>query len=89
MDIKKETKAIGKQIISLRKHFHKYPELGLLEYETSKKIKEELDKIGVSYIETAETGVIASLGKNGGRVVALRADMDAIKISECTGVSYE
>ena len=89
MDIKKETKAIGKQIISLRKHFHKHPELGLLEYETSKKIKEELDKIGVSYIETAETGVIASLGKNGGRVVALRADMDAIKISECTGVSYE
>ena len=89
MDIKKETKAIGKQIISLRKHFHKYPELGLLEYETSKKIKEELDKIGVSYIETAETGVIASLGKEGGRVVALRADMDAIKISECTGVSYE
>lgn len=39
MDIKKETKDIAKHIISLRKHFHKHPELGLQEFETSKKNK--------------------------------------------------
>lgn len=88
MDIRKEAKAIQKQIILLRKHFHKYPELGLMEYETSKRIKEELDKINVKYIETAETGVIAEIGKGEGRVVAIRADMDALRIKECTGVSY-
>lgn len=88
MDIKKETQQIGKQIISLRKYFHKHPELGLHEYETSKKIKEELDKIGVKYIEVSETGVIATIGKGEGRVIALRSDMDALRINEKTDVSY-
>lgn len=88
MDIKKETKDIAKHIISLRKHFHKHPELGLQEFETSKKIKEELDKLSIEYIEVAETGIIASIGKGEGRTIALRADMDALKITEKTGVSY-
>ena len=47
MDIIKETKLIGNYLISLRKDFHKHPELGMEEYRTSKRIKEELDKIGV------------------------------------------
>ena len=45
MDIIKETKLIGNYLISLRKDFHKHPELGMEEYRTSKRIKEELDKI--------------------------------------------
>ena len=43
MDIIKETKLIGNYLISLRKDFHKHPELGMEEYRTSKRIKEELD----------------------------------------------
>ena len=46
MDILKETKLIGNYIISLRKDFHKYPELSMEEHRTSRRIKEELDKIG-------------------------------------------
>ena len=45
IDIRKETKEISEYIIRLRKHFHRHPELGLQEFETSKRIKEELDKI--------------------------------------------
>lgn len=88
MDIRKEVREISTYIIRLRKHFHKYPELGLQEFETSKKIKEELDKYNISYTETAVTGVIATIGKGDGRHIALRADMDALKLNEDTGVSY-
>ena len=89
IDIKKEVKDISKYIVRLRKHFHKYPELGLQEFETSKKIKEELDNLGIPYVETAVTGVIGTIGKGEGKHIALRSDMDAIKIQEKTGVSYE
>ena len=82
IDIRKETKEISEYIIRLRKHFHRHPELGLQEFETSKRIKEELDKIGVFYEEAAVTGIIATIGKGKGRHIALRADMDALKIEE-------
>ena len=90
MDIKKEVNEISKYIVRLRKHFHKYPELGLQEFETSKKIKEEFDKLNIPYVETAITGVIGTIGKceHGQRHIALRADMDAIRVCEKTGVSY-
>lgn len=88
MDIKKEVKELSTYIIKLRKHFHKYPELGLQEFETSKKIKEELDRYNIPYYDTAITGVIATIGKGEGRHIALRADMDALKIEEKTEVSY-
>lgn len=88
IDILNETKLIGNYIIGLRKYFHKYPELSMEEYETSKKIKEELDSMGVEYINGIKTEVIAFIGKNEGRTIALRADMDALKIEENTGVRY-
>ena len=88
MDILQEALMISNSIIALRKEFHKYPELGMEEYRTSKRIKEELDKIGVSYKESINTEVVATIGKGNGRVIALRADMDALKIQENTGIRY-
>lgn len=88
MDIRKEVKNIATYIIRLRKHFHKNPELGLQEFETTKKIKEELGRLDIPYYDTAQTGVIATIGKGEGRHIALRADMDALRITEKTGVSY-
>ena len=55
MDILKETKLISNYRISLRKDFHRYPELSMEEYRTSKRIKEELDKIGVKYEDAIKT----------------------------------
>ena len=88
MDILKETKLIGNYIISLRKDFHKYPELSMEEHRTSRRIKEELDKIGVKYENGIKTEVVATIGKGEGRVIALRADMDALRIQENTDVRY-
>ncbi len=88
MNIKKEVDKISNYIIRLRKHFHMYPELGLQEFETSKRIKEELRNMEIPYVSAGETGVIGIVG-HGEKVIALRADMDALKIEEKTEVAYK
>lgn len=87
IDIKKEAAAISGDVIALRRYFHMHPELGMQEYETSAKIREELEKYGISYENCGETGVIAKIGR-GEKIIALRADMDALSIKEKSGVAY-
>lgn len=87
MDIKKEVDMIANYIIRLRKHFHMHPELGMEEFETSQRIKEELVNMEIPYVNVGKTGVIGILGK-GEPVIALRADIDALKIQEKTDVAY-
>ena len=88
IDIVVETKLIANYIKNLRKYFHMYPELSMQEFKTSKKIQEELKKINVPYLNEVKTEVIASIGNNQGRTIALRCDMDGLKITENTGVPY-
>ena len=88
IDIVVETKLIANYIKNLRKYFHMYPELSMQEFKTSKKIQEELKKINVPYLNEVKTEVIASIGNNQGRTIALRCDMDVLKITENTGVPY-
>lgn len=87
MDIKKEVDIIANYIIRLRKHFHMHPELGMEEVETAQRIKEELANMEIPFVNVGKTGVIGIIGK-GERVIALRADMDALKIQEKTEVGY-
>ena len=77
-------------IIQMRHEFHKIPEVSMQEYETSKKIAEELDKMGVEYRRCgAETGWLATIGgKKPGKCVLLRADMDGLSVTEQTGLPY-
>lgn len=89
MDIRKEVEAIREQIIGWREDFHRYPELGMEEYRTAGRIKEELDRMGIVWEAVGETGVVGYIGsRDKGKVVALRADMDALKVEEKTGASY-
>lgn len=76
--------------IEMRRYFHMYPEESGKEYNTSKKVKEELDKIGVSWRDCGmETGVLATIeGAKPGKTILLRADMDALSVPEETGVEY-
>lgn len=76
-------------VINLRREFHRFPEESWKEERTSRRIKEELEKIGIEFESTAKTGVVAVLrGKNPGKVVALRADMDAIRVKEATEAEF-
>ncbi|KAL9309371.1 IAA-amino acid hydrolase ILR1-like 5 [Arabidopsis thaliana] len=70
-------------MVGIRRRIHENPELGYEEVETSKLVKTELDKMGVSYKNpVAVTGVIGYVGTGHAPFVALRADMDALPIQE-------
>ena len=90
--IKSLAKAYKEEVIANRRHLHANPELSFEEYNTAKYVKEKLQEIGITNIESkADTGWAALIeGKNPSkRVVALRADMDALPIIEANDVSYK
>lgn len=69
---------------------HAHPELSYEEYETTRYIRTQLAQAGVEILPYAlETGVVAQVqGGKPGAVVALRADIDALRVQEATGVAY-
>ena len=80
---------IRNEISLWRRELHKIPELGLNLPQTTAFITAKLDLWGVNYTVCKNcTGVVALLGKAGGKCIALRADMDALPIKEETGVDY-
>ena len=76
--------------VSIRRHLHANPELSYQEFETSKYVQAQLKAIGIPFTVIATTGVLGIIeGKNPSkRVVALRADMDALPIMEENKVDY-
>ena len=77
-------------LVEIRRTIHRHPELGFEEVETSKLISEWLQKFGLEVKRgMAKTGVVGLLrGKNQGRTVAIRADMDALPMDEINQVPY-
>ncbi|MFX0052734.1 MAG: M20 family metallopeptidase [Candidatus Hermodarchaeota archaeon] len=85
----RESKDLESYIIKTRRLIHMDPETAFEEENTANFIEEELNKIGYKTQKTAKTGVIASIeGLNKGRTVALRADIDALNITEENDISY-
>ena len=89
MNVRDITKKYKDYIIEKRRYFHMNPEPSFNEYDTSKVVQEELTKIGIPFEIFAKTGIIATIkGKNPGKTVLLRADMDALEVCEKNNVSY-
>ncbi|MCF6347282.1 MAG: amidohydrolase [Flavobacteriaceae bacterium] len=76
-------KDLSNWIIELRRFFHKYPELSYEEFNTQQKVISILNELGIENKVIAGTGVLGVIdtGKPG-KTIALRADMDALKINE-------
>lgn len=80
---------VKKYATELRRHFHQFPESSTKEIKTTRKIREELKLLDIPYEEATEIGTIGLIeGSCPGPVVALRADIDALEITEKTGLSY-
>ncbi len=91
MDIKEKAENIKDYIIEMRRHFHQNPELSLEEFETTKKIVNELEKMGieVSTFKDGLTGCVGTIkGTKEGKTLLLRADIDALSVHEKTNLEF-
>ena len=90
MDIRKFAQEYKEYLIEMRRWFHQHPEIAEKEFETSARIKAELDKYGISWRPCGlQTGVLATIeGAKPGKTILLRGDMDALPVTEETGAPY-
>lgn len=88
--LRDEIRALNAQLIADRRHFHQHPELGFQERETAAYVAERLRSLGIDpQTGVAQTGVVGLIsGRAPGPTVLLRADMDALPLTEETGAPY-
>lgn len=88
--VERAVAAIEQDVISWRRDFHQHPELGNREFRTAGIVASELEAMGLEVrTGVAHTGVIGIIrGGKPGPVIALRADMDALPVTEQTGLPY-
>ncbi len=79
------------EVVAIRRHLHANPELAFQEHHTADFIASKLEQYGIPYEKNvAKTGVVGFIeGKKKDKVIALRADMDALPITELNAVPYK
>jgi amidohydrolase len=88
-EIDRQIMALEPEVIRLYRHFHQYPELGFKEFRTAEFIETYLADLGLDPFRSAGTGVSAVLDSgNPGPTLMLRADMDALPVTEATGLDF-
>lgn len=104
MELLDQALEIKEELVAIRRHLHQYPELSGMEFETGKFICSKLDEWGIPYeYGIADTGVVAIIRGNRHpetdhhmpgtlisprKVVALRADIDALSMTELSGLTF-
>ena len=89
MQISDQIEQCGDELIALRRDFHQHPELGFEEHRTAAVVEAYLNALGLVARRLAGTGVVAILeGALPGPVLMLRADMDALPVTEANEVDY-
>ena len=90
MDTMSLTAKYEDEMIAIRRHIHRHPELSNKEYKTTEFIREKLTEYGVEIAEIGmKTGVVAVIrGGKPGKTVAIREDIDALPMKELTGLPF-
>lgn len=89
--ITKQAEELKDDLVSWRRRFHKYPELSFNEHNTASFVEEQLNKIERMKVESGvagTTGVLGTLTSGEGPTIAVRADMDALPITEQSRKDY-
>ena len=87
--IKELCEGVFDEAVEIRRTLHRNPELGRREVNTTKLIREYLTRLGIENTQPLETGVVAAIyGKDKEKTIALRADIDALPISEKTDCDF-
>lgn len=89
-EVKEAAKHAEGYVVEMRRYFHAHPEVSTKEYETSKRIGEELTKMGLEWRHCGlETGIVCDVkGKFPGKTFMIRADIDALTVTEDTGLPF-
>lgn len=82
---------IHQQVILNRRHLHAHPELSFEEFKTSAFVAQQLTLMDIAFTKMANTGLVGLIvgEKKSDKVIALRADMDALPITETNNVAYK
>ncbi|RKN81858.1 amidohydrolase [Ulvibacterium marinum] len=90
-ELEKEYEAVADKVIEWRRDIHQNPELSNREFKTAEKIANHLKSLGITVqTNVAHTGVVGILkGKKKGKVVALRADIDALPVTERNDLPFK
>jgi len=90
-EIKEEAHGLAAELTALRRYFHAHPEQSWQEVHTQQKIREYLDRQGIPNVPSTKTGVIATLKgkKSSDTVLGIRADIDALPITEESDPGYK
>lgn len=90
MEIKELMTKYQDYSVGMRRHFHENPEPSMKEFNTQKRVIEELQAMGIEHYTCGGTGVVGIIkGKGPGKTIALRADMDALEVQEENSVPYK
>ncbi|NLO18654.1 MAG: amidohydrolase [Ignavibacteria bacterium] len=81
-------KNLFEEVRELRRHFHQYPELSHQEFQTVKDISNYLERLNIKCEMPKRNALIAHIGDISGKCIALRADTDALPITEETGYEF-
>ena len=81
--------ALGEHLIAFRHELHRFPELSNQEVETTARLRQQLEQHQIRILDLPlKTGLVAEVGQPQGPLIVLRADIDALRIEEQSGVSY-
>ncbi len=86
-EIFEQAKSIFNELVDVRRHLHRNPELSFVEYKTAEFIEKYLSNLQISTNRISETGITGLIGKSK-TCVAFRADIDALPIEESTNLEF-
>lgn len=87
-ELLQRAKELEPELLENRRWLHRHPELGFELKETCAFVEEKLKAMGYAPQRMSKAGIVATVGKTGGKTILLRADMDALPMKEESGLDF-